>query len=154
MDLNEDQKRRLLTTFEHIDMLLDDIEQVFTTPRSSRLYRPYIPDVSPERQHQLEQGISEFRALMSEVLNRLSIPIRPPHISAFSAAHTSLILADVDLEELKSGYMRGYGKLTQDSATELDRMLLEMQKAISGTKELLSGHSDGKRRENAGKEET
>jgi hypothetical protein len=131
MNFNENQKRHLLTTFEHIDRLLADTEQILSSGDSGSLFQIYLSDMGSDGLEKFEEGAAEFRALMRGVLKRLGISPRPPQLSALNAALTTLDFVRIALEELKSRYMRGYGELTREAAEGLDDQVAQMQRAIA-----------------------
>lgn len=141
--LNQNQKRRILSVFEHIEELMDDIEKTINAPRSAWLFKKYLFDIPVERRQELRQEMSEFRTMMSRNLGIMDIRPEFARISAIQAAITRLMFINTALRELKSGYLSGYGGLEQESATKLDRMILQMQRVIARIRTRLSVYSDG-----------
>ena len=140
MDLNRNQKNRLLTSFEYIDQLIADAEQILSPARRGCLFPEFPLDVTPAGLEEFERGTTEFRMSIQKVLQRLGLQPRSPYISALKGALTNLILVDIALEELKSRYMRGYGELTREAAEALDDEVSQMQNAIARIRERLALH--------------
>ena len=144
MSLGKDHKNHLLIIFKHIDMLLSDMERIMSGDDASHLFKPHFPDIEAETRNKARREIAEFRVLMSENLKNLGIGIPEPRVGALQAALTACTFVNIALEELKSGYMRGYGDLTRETAESLDDMVLRMQTAVSRIAGLLSGQTSRK----------
>lgn len=130
MEINENHRHHLLSTFQHIDKLFSDVERVLSTEQSRTLFKQYILDISPRQQEVLEHGIAEFRGLMKTVLKSLEIDQPQPHISALRAVLTSFTLVDIAIEELNSKHMRSYGEVSPRASGELDSLIHKMQQSI------------------------
>ena len=143
MEISDNHKQHLLSTFQYIDKLFSDIERILSTEQSRTLFKQYIPDISLRRQEVLEHGITEFRGLMKTVLKSLEIDHPQPHISALRAVLTSFTLVDIAIEELNSKHMRSYGEVSPKASGELDSLINEMQQSIKRIASLMSGVSAG-----------
>lgn len=144
MELSENHKSHLLSTFQYIDKLFSDIEQVLSAERSHALFKQYSRDISPRKQEVLEQQIAEFRTLMEEVLKSLEIAAPQPHVSALHAILTAFTFIDIALEELNTKHMRGYGEVSQKASGELDNLVRGLQESVERIRILLT---DAKGRE-------
>lgn len=136
MKLAENHERHVLSTFQYVDRLFADMEQVLSIAQSSRLYKEYESDVAPEKQAELRRAITEFRALMSQIQEELNIASRPPNISAARAVLTSLTFIEIALEELQARHMRGYGELSASTAVQLEAVVAQMQSILERMRSL------------------
>ncbi len=141
MELNENHKNHVLSTFHYIDKLFSDIERVLSTERSDTLFMPHIPDMPPEQQAALLHGIAEFRDLMRRVLDHLGIERPEPQVGALRAVLTAITFADIALEELTSKRMRGYGTVSREASMELEELARSLQASMARLKQLASGES-------------
>jgi hypothetical protein len=138
MNLNENQKQHLISTFEHIDQLLKDVELILSSEQSKYIFQQYFLDVSTDKIKEFDLMTAKFRTSMSSVLKLFSISSRANQISATRLFITTLNLVDIALEESRSRYMRGYGELTQATASELDYQVTLLQDIIARIKQLFS----------------
>ncbi|MDA8141991.1 MAG: hypothetical protein M0036_25365 [Desulfobacteraceae bacterium] len=138
MHLNESQKRHLLHTFEYIDQLLVETEQILSSPHAGSLFPKYFRDTAPDRLAHFKHEAIEFRRSMREMLGQLGIQSHPSGISAQRAALTNLAFADIALDELKSKHTRGYGELTPADAQELDDRIARLRRLLTHISERLS----------------
>jgi hypothetical protein len=141
MELNENQKSHILSTFQYIDKLFSDIEQVLSMTRAPAFFKPYFPDIQPERQDALLEGIGEFRGLMRKILESLGIAPPQPHVGALRAILTAITFADVALEELNTKHMKGYGAVARDASIELDELVRDLQTSMARLGQLASGET-------------
>jgi len=137
MELGENHKRHVLSTFQYIDDLFADMEQMLATARSSRLYKEYELDVTPEKQMELQRAITEFRTLMSRIQAELNITPRPPHVSAVRAVLAFFTFIDIALEELQPRHMRGYGELSAGTTVQLETLVAEMRSLLERMRSVL-----------------
>jgi GTP-binding protein EngB required for normal cell division len=117
--LNENQRRHLLVTFQHIDKLLSDSERILTEADESA-FSLHIPDATPVQARLLHEYVVRVRKAMRDLLEENKIPIEKPQISALWGFHTSLVFVEIALEELAPKYMRGYGLLSEASAQQIE----------------------------------
>jgi len=129
--LNEHHKRRLSVTCSHIDNLLADVEAVLWASASKSPFPKYIPDIPPAQRRVIEDYIARVRARLVRTLESQGIQIAPPSIPATRALHTALTFVDIDVEELRPRYMRGYGEVPPNAVAELNGIVGELQSLIS-----------------------
>ena len=124
--LNPYQRNRLGVSLLHVDRLLRDVEQILTEPSSRSPFRRYEADVTPEQQGVLAQSLEEIRRALVEALQRQEIVSSERKISALHAIRTNLDYVDIYIAELAPRYMKGYGKVEEAAAHELDRIVHEL----------------------------
>jgi GTP-binding protein EngB required for normal cell division len=120
--LNENHKRHLLQTFEHVDHVLEDALQALRSADVPSPFARYVPDSLPVQRRVLGDYIARLRGVMAQMLERQGIALPKPRVSSLWAFHTTLLTAKISVEELGSRYMRGYGALSDEAARELEAM--------------------------------
>ncbi|MBN1366026.1 MAG: hypothetical protein JW976_14560 [Syntrophaceae bacterium] len=139
--LNENHKRYLLSTFSHLDKILSEFECIIDVliPRST--FQPYINDVTPEMRKMLEKQCDLIRQSMIRILKEQRISPAKPERSLSNSIRTSLIFADISIEELSPKYMRGYGKLSDEASDELNAIVKELRELVNRIKASLPEQS-------------
>ena len=137
--LNEHQVRRLRITCEHIDELLSDIEGILNESASLAAFPSYTADIAPVQQKTIEDYIARIRARLIRVLEGQEIPRKPPWVSASRAINGRLAGIDIAAEELKPKYMRGFGEVSDTTATELNGIAGELQALVARLEKYLAG---------------
>ncbi|MBN1193868.1 MAG: hypothetical protein JXA08_00735 [Methanomicrobiaceae archaeon] len=120
LSLNEHQVRRIRITCGYIDRLLTDIENILSDSVSGAAFPRYIPDITPAQQQTIEDSLARLRARLVRILDDQGITRCQPTIPLSRAIICSLGAIDSAVEELKPKYMKGYGDLGEDMATELN----------------------------------
>lgn len=128
--LNPYQANRLRVTCQHIDKLLDEIEGILNAASSSAAFPRYAPDMSPAQRRTVEDYIARLRAQLMRVLEGQGIASPKPFIPESRAVHVHLGAIDIAIEELKPEYMRGYGEVAGNVATELNGIVGELSGLI------------------------
>ena len=136
--LNEDQVRRLRITCEHIDRLLSDIEGILNESASLAAFPSYTADIAPVQQKTIEDYIARIRARLIQVLDGQGIPRKPPWVSASRAINVRLCSIDIAAEELKPKHMRGFGNISDTTATELNGIAGELQALVARLEKYLA----------------
>ncbi len=134
-NLNDNQKRRLLTTFEHLDGVLADALQALVSAEAPSPFQRYQPDSLPVQRKVLADYVSRLRGTMVRMLESQGIAVPKPKVSSLWSFQTTLLLAKIAVEELAPKYMRGYGELSEDAAHELDVLttgLMDVLDRMSG----------------------
>ena len=129
VELNAGQKRNFLTTLEHVDKLLSDSVHVLDNARSPSLLPEYVCDISPEQRERILECIARFRVEVSGLLKRCGLMPSEAHKSALGAVLAYLLFADMALEEIDSKNI-DHGRLTKDTARELDMLVSQMRRFI------------------------
>jgi len=125
--LNENQVRRLRVTCQHIDRTLSEIEGILNESASRAAFPTYVTDLSPAQRKTIEDYIARVRARLIRILEGQGITDIKPGIPVTRAVRGRLYSIDIAAEELKPKYMRGYGKVSDTLATELDGIAGELQ---------------------------
>ncbi len=128
--LNPSQRQRLLVTCRHIDRLLRDVEDTLHASASKSPFPDYVSDISPTQQQAIEADIARIRAQLLQVLAGQSLAPLPPRISAAHSIDVSLTFAEIAIAELAPNYMRGYGPVSPEAATDLGGIAETLQSAV------------------------
>jgi hypothetical protein len=141
LELNSDQKRNFLTTLEHVNKLLSECEHVLNDARSPSFLPEYICDISREQHERVLKYIANFRVEVSGILKRHGPMPSPAHKSVVRTVLTNLLFADMALEEIDSNNM-DHGKLSDETAQELDSIVSQMRRFIQKMREFIGCHLD------------
>lgn len=128
--LNASQRHRLLITCKHIDGLLGSMEETLNTAASKRIFASYIDDIAPQQRKLIEEYIARIREQLLQVLAGQSLAPEEPGISAAHSIHVGLSFIEIAIAELAPRYMRGYGPVSERAATDLQRMIAELQSVV------------------------
>ncbi|MGB2640874.1 MAG: dynamin family protein [Candidatus Acidiferrum sp.] len=135
--LNEFQARRLKVTCQYIDKVAGEIEEILNSAASKAAFPKLIQDVTPAQRRTIEDYLARIRAQLARVLDGQGIERPEPWIPASRAVHTSLTVIDIAVEELRPSYMRGYGELPTELATELEGISGELRGLVARVNQYL-----------------
>ena len=124
--MNEPQKRRVAATFQHVDDLLRTATQALASEEAASPFDELIRDGSLAQREALLKGARRVRDRMTEALERLQIAIPAPSIPATRSAHTYLMFAEVDLEDIHPKRFGGYGPLSPEDAGALEEICADL----------------------------
>lgn len=137
--LNEHQVRRLRVTCQCIDRSLSEIEGILNESTSRAAFPTYAADLPPAQRKTIEDYIARVRARLIQVLDGQGIVVGPPGIPVSRAVRGRLYSIDIAAEELKPKYMRGYGAVSDATATELNGIAGELQGLVARLDQYLAG---------------
>jgi len=129
-NLNDNQKRRLLLTLEHVDGLLTDALRTLNSAEAPSPFQRCQPDSLPVQRKVLADYVARLRGMMVRILESQGIPVPKPQISSLWSFQTTLLSAKIAVEELAPKYMRGYGELSDDAAHELDVLMTQLMDVL------------------------
>lgn len=135
--LNEFQVRRLSVTCQYIDRVIGEIEELLNFAASKAAFPKYIQDITPAQRRTLEDYLARFRAQLTRVLDGQGIPRPAASIPVSRAVYTSLTVIDIAVEELRPRYMRGYGDVPPELATELEGISGELRGLVARVNQYL-----------------
>jgi GTP-binding protein EngB required for normal cell division len=127
--LNPSQRQRLLITCKHIDKLLGDIEETLNTAASKRVFPSYVGDITGLQRKTIEDYIARLRGQLLQVLAGQGLAPEKPGILASHSIHVGLTFVEIAIAELDPHYMRGYGPVSEEGATDLYGVVGELQSA-------------------------
>ncbi len=129
--LNENQARRLSVTCKYIDRVIGDIEEILNSAASKAAFPQYIQDITPLQRRTIEDYLARFRAQLARVLEGQGLPRPDAWLPTSRAVYTSLTVIDIAAEELRPRYMRGYGDMPSELATELEGISGELRGLVA-----------------------
>lgn len=88
--LNASHQRYLLTSFEHADALVAEIEAVLAGSTSPSPFPKYQQDLSPAQVKVVQDYLARLRAQMVRVLNSQGITPHGPRVRARDAVRVTL----------------------------------------------------------------
>ncbi|MBZ5499372.1 MAG: dynamin family protein [Acidobacteriia bacterium] len=128
--LNENHRRKILTTIQYADELLS--ESLNLLGATGGALRPrFVRDVSTSESHWVESYAGKIREQMSRLLERFEITVSPPNTLSSWALRTKLMSLDIALEDLYPGQMRGYGEMDPAAGGDLTWTLQEVRRLVS-----------------------
>jgi GTP-binding protein EngB required for normal cell division len=120
--LNDNHKRHLVTTFEHVDRLLTDSLRALNGAELASPFQRCVQDSLPIQRKVLADYAARLRALMVRILEDQGIEIPKPRISSLWSLKSTLMTAAIAIEELRPKYMRGYGNLSDEATQGLESL--------------------------------
>jgi len=133
-DFNENHKKYLLIAFRHVDKLLSEFQCILDVMIPHSPFQQYVNDVDPDLRMIIEKHCALIHQAMRRILQEQGIPIGNPERSVINFIRTSLIFADMSIEELRPQHMRGYGHLSVEATAELNKIALELQGLLAQIK--------------------
>ncbi len=129
-NLGENQRRRILVTFQHIDRLLSLSLQSFARSLSD-LQPRIVQDVSSSKLIQIQNHIELIRDQMNTFLKQVGIEVPERSKPSSWILKTNLTSVGIALDDLSPSKMRGYGDMDSAAARELTQTLQEIHKLVN-----------------------
>jgi len=120
--LNENHKRHLRLTFQHVDNLLNEALQELNAAEAPSPFQRLLPDSLPVQRKVLGDYIASLRGVMVRILEGEGIVLPKPRVSSLWSFQTTLISARIAVEGLAPKYMRGYGNLSAETVHKLEAL--------------------------------
>lgn len=139
--LDENQERWLCVTFEYIDGLLRDIEEVLDGSPVDSAFPRNVADIPEERRQMIRDTIPPIRQRLVQVLDDLAVPRNQKAIPASRTIRTNLTTIDITLEELKR---KDWGIPGSPSGTseEMRSIIEELREMVSGLERCIDAAMD------------
>ena len=131
-DLNESHRRRLLANAQYADKLLSDVEEILNASESKSPFPKYRPDVSLHQTRLIRGHISRFRDHLSRVLSAVGIKGGGARFGSLHSIRVTLTFVRIAVEEMAPEHLRGYGDLSDGTASELRGLCVELEGLIDG----------------------
>lgn len=135
--MNEFQARRLAVTCKYIDKVIGETEEILNSAASKAAFPKYLQDITPAQRRTIEDYFARIRAQLARVLDGQGIPRPDAWCPTSRAVYTSLTVIDIAAEELRPPYMRGYGDLSPQLATELEGISGELRGLVARVNQYL-----------------
>lgn len=137
-DLNENHRRKVLTTCQYVDDLLTEALGRIVPNNPKSPLQSFIADATPEQVQVLRQELEELRTAMVDVLRKNKITIPSPQISAMWAFRTALVEADEVVFDLQARLMSRYGALNSEAQQRLDETAAQLMRQLQKFTEVLN----------------
>lgn len=128
--LNESQTRHLVSSCQHIDKLLLEIEGILSSASSNAVFPKYKNDLSAVQIKTARDYLARVRAQMLQSLKGIGIEPPPAQFGAIHSVRVTLMFATIAVEDCSPKKMRGYGELADSIVPHLTGLLEEIQTAI------------------------
>jgi GTP-binding protein EngB required for normal cell division len=128
--LNENHQLRLRVTFQHIDSLLTEVEQVLGDSASESPFNRYRGDTTPMQQKVAHDYVLRIRAAMARIMTEERISFAKPCCDRLRAANTALVYAAIAVDELDPERLRGYGQISDAGENLLEAIGTELHSVI------------------------
>jgi GTPase Era involved in 16S rRNA processing len=140
---NENHERRIRSTFQYIDDLLNDAERAMASAGSPSLFNKYADDTTPLQRKITHDYINRIRAAMSQLIVDYAIPVDPPRTGARWSAQTALLFAEISVSELRPEKVQGYGPLPEKAAQALEVMCAQLHGLLNRLQKYLAQSASG-----------
>jgi predicted nucleic acid-binding Zn-ribbon protein len=137
--LNEFQRRRVSVTFAKMEKDLLDIESFISTEERPGILYKIENDIPKETRKLLLRKIASIRQGIKKISEQFSLEREA--ISLKRKLRGTLSLLGVDMEEIESVRLRGYGEVAEGLSEALDPQLKEIEDNISIMLKLLRGET-------------
>jgi GTP-binding protein EngB required for normal cell division len=128
-ELNPAQQSHLRASLARIDSLLSDATRALDQQGETRFGR-HRPDATPVQRKVLADYAARVRARMGKALAAFDVPPAPAVTGTVAAARTSILFAQIALQEIEPRAMRGYGALGQEAERELSAASADLMEAL------------------------
>jgi hypothetical protein len=126
-DLNENHRRYILNTVHHVDRLMAEAVRELSVIDDETLFEDHVPDATEEQKQFIRSASAEIRQQMLDLLKVWDIEPRWPETPGLWSAYTTLMFANLAIEEMKPHHLKGAGQLTPSSAAEITQAVAELQ---------------------------
>ena len=128
--LNASQRLHLLSSSQHADKLLAEVESVLFASKSKSAFRKYKSALSPAQVKVVEDYVARIRAQMVRVLESQGILLPEPGFESVHAIRVTLAFIRIAFQECTPDRMRGYGAVPEAKVRELNGLVDEMIAAV------------------------
>ncbi len=139
--LTENHERGLLASVQYAAQLIRQCEEILAaSDRPSPLNR-YTGGVTPPQRKIVADYLHRLHQQLLGFLDAAGIAPPAARISAVHALHNAMMFVENALEEMRPGYLRGYGAVSPDAEQLLDGAASEMQAQVREIENFLMGAS-------------
>jgi len=117
--MNPGHRRRLASTYQHMDDLLRKAEAILAGDESHAPFGQVILDTEPWQRATLQEQAARVRSLLKATLDRFGIEMPVPCIPASRSAYILLMGVEIDLQELGGRRLEAYGPMPLEEARGL-----------------------------------
>jgi GTP-binding protein EngB required for normal cell division len=128
--LNYSHKLHLLSSAQHADKLLSDVEAILAAAASKSAFKKYKNSLSPLQVKVIEDYIARIRAQMVRVLESQGVALPEPAFESVHSIRVMLSFVRIAFQECTPDRMRGYGAFPETKVRELNGLVDEMVGAV------------------------
>ena len=128
--LNSSQQLHLLSSAQHADKLLAEIESILTASRSRSAFPKYKNPLPPAQAKVVEDYLSRIRAQIVRVLESQDVAVPEPGFESVHSMRVTLAFIRIAFQECTPDRMRGYGEVAESKVRELNGLVDEMIAAV------------------------
>jgi GTP-binding protein EngB required for normal cell division len=129
-ELNSSHKRHLLSSAQHADKLLGDVESILSAAKSKSAFRKYTGSLSPAQVKVVEDYVARIRTQLVRVLEAQGVPLPEPGFESVHAIRVTLAFVRIAFQECTPDRMRGYGQIPESEVRMLNGLVDEMVSAV------------------------
>ena len=135
--LNEAQRRRVSITFAMVEKELLEVEELIQSGRRAGILYEIENDVPDEIEGPLIEKINSIREKIDNIKAEFSL--HKETMSLTQKLGSKLSLLSVDVEEIESKRLKGYGEIAEGLKESLDPRLSEIKEEFYNMLKLLRG---------------
>jgi len=128
--LNSSQRLHLLSSSQHADKLLAEVEAILTASKSKSAFRKYKNSLSPAQAKVVEDYIARIRDQMLRVLESQGVAPPEPSFESVHSIRVTLAFIRIAFQECTPDRMRGYGEFPDSKVREVNGLVDEMVAAV------------------------
>jgi len=136
--MNQNHRRRIESTFRHIDNRLAEIEAILQAVGSQSPFSPYALDIEPMARHTVASYLQRLREKMWTAMQDLDISDTGHRTGAAWAIGCSLTGVMIDLADMEPEHLGGYGRLEPEAVKKIAGICADLQRLCSSAQAYLS----------------
>jgi len=129
-ELNSAHKLHLLSSAQHADKLLSDVESIVFASKSKSPFRKFRGSLSPAQAKVVEDYVGRIRTQLVRVLESQGIPLPAPGFDSIHSMRVTLAFVRIAFQECTADRMQGYGSVPESSVRDLNGLVDEMVVAV------------------------
>jgi GTP-binding protein EngB required for normal cell division len=129
-ELNSAHKLHLLSSAQHADKLLSDVESILSASKSKSPFRKYRGSLSTAQAKVVEDYIGRIRTQLVRVLESQGIPLPKAAFESVHSMRVTLAFVRIAFQECTANRMQGYGAVPQSKVLGLNGLVDEMVAAV------------------------
>jgi hypothetical protein len=129
-ELNSAHKLHLLSSAQHADKLLSDVESILSASKSKSPFRKYRGSLSTAQAKVVEDYIGRIRTQLVRVLESQGIPFPKAAFESVHSMRVTLAFVRIAFQECTANRMQGYGAVPQSKVLGLNGLVDEMVAAV------------------------
>ena len=135
--LSDNHQRKILSTFQYADRLLEDGLQILNSANRSPL-SVYRSNLSDSDMCHMSSSVEQIRAQMIALLERFQVNRTSTEVFTSGAVLTILRKISMALNEILTKNMRGRGEVDPETARELNHEVNLLIQAVDQLRKILS----------------